>query len=118
MSFRRLQLSLGAAGHPYAKKLIDEGALGDLTQYRGRFFSMYGSDPMGLLSWRFDREIAGYGVLGDIMAHVTDMALLPRWRRQAAGQQRAYLHRRAAPADTRARARIIRGARPKTPRDR
>ena len=58
----------------HAKKLIDEGALGDLTQYRGRFFSMYGSDPLGLLSWRFDREISGYGVLGDIMAHVTDMA--------------------------------------------
>ena len=59
----------------HAKQLIDEGDLGQITQYRGRFFSMYGSDPMGLLSWRFDREIAGYGVLGDIMAHVTDMAL-------------------------------------------
>lgn len=59
----------------HAKKLIDEGALGDITHYRGRFFSMYGSDPMGLLSWRFEREIAGYGVLGDILAHVTDMAL-------------------------------------------
>ena len=59
----------------HAKQLIDEGALGALTQYRGRFFSMYGSDPLGLLSWRFDREIAGYGVLGDIMAHVSDMAL-------------------------------------------
>ncbi len=59
----------------HAKKLIDQGALGDLTQYRGRFFSMYGSDPLGLLSWRFDQAISGYGVLGDIMAHVTDMAL-------------------------------------------
>ena len=59
----------------HAKRLIAEGSLGGLTQYRGRFFSMYGSDPMGLLSWRFDREIAGYGALGDIMAHVTDMAL-------------------------------------------
>ena len=49
--------------------------MGDITQYRGRFFSMYGSDPMGLLSWRFERDIAGYGVLGDILAHVTDMAL-------------------------------------------
>ena len=58
-----------------AKSLIDGGELGALTQYRGRFFSMYGSDPLGLLSWRFDSEIAGYGVLGDIMAHVTDMAL-------------------------------------------
>lgn len=59
----------------HARQLIKEGALGDLTQYRGRFFSMYGSDPLGLLSWRFDRDIAGYGVLGDIMAHVTDMSL-------------------------------------------
>ena len=58
-----------------AKQLISEGALGDLTQYRGRFFSMYGSDELGWLSWRFDRDVAGYGVLGDIMAHVTDMAL-------------------------------------------
>ena len=59
----------------HAKQLIAEGALGELTQYRGRFFSMYGSDPLGLLSWRFDREVAGYGALGDIMAHATDMAL-------------------------------------------
>ncbi len=59
----------------HAKKLIAEGKLGDLTQFRGRFFSMYGSDPMGLLSWRFDKNISGYGVLGDIMAHVMDMAL-------------------------------------------
>ncbi len=59
----------------HAKKLIDEGKLGELTHFRGRFFSMYGSDPMGLLSWRFDKEVSGYGVLGDIMAHVMDMAL-------------------------------------------
>lgn len=59
----------------HAKKLITEGKLGDLTHFRGRFFSMYGSDPMGLLSWRFDKNISGYGVLGDIMAHVMDMAL-------------------------------------------
>ena len=59
----------------HAKQLISEGMLGDLTHYRGRFFSMYGSDPLGLLSWRFDREISGFGVLGDILAHVSDMAL-------------------------------------------
>ena len=59
----------------HAKQLINEGMLGDLTHYRGRFFSMYGSDPLGLLSWRFDREISGFGVLGDILAHVSDMAL-------------------------------------------
>ena len=59
----------------HARNLIQQGALGEVQQYRGRFFSMYGSDPMGLLSWRFDEAVSGYGVLGDIMAHATDMAL-------------------------------------------
>jgi len=58
----------------HAKNLIQEGRLGKLTHYRGRFFSMYGSNPYGLLTWRFDKEMAGTGVLGDIMSHVADMA--------------------------------------------
>ncbi len=58
----------------HAHALIQEGKLGDLTHYQGRFFSMYGSDPMGQFSWRFDSDISGYGVLGDLMSHVVDMA--------------------------------------------
>ena len=58
----------------YAARLIAEGHLGAITHYRSRFFSMYGSDPMSQLSWRFDRAAAGSGVLGDLMPHVADMA--------------------------------------------
>ncbi len=58
----------------YAKQLIDEGRLGRLTHYRGRFFAMYGSNPLGLLTWRFQEEQAGLGVFGDIMSHVVEMA--------------------------------------------
>jgi predicted dehydrogenase len=58
----------------YAKQLIDDGELGTLTHYRGRFFSMYGSNPYGMLTWRFQNEMAGLGVLGDLMSHVADMA--------------------------------------------
>ncbi|MEE9415400.1 MAG: Gfo/Idh/MocA family oxidoreductase [Acidimicrobiales bacterium] len=58
----------------YAKQLIDEGRLGEITNYRGRFFSMYGADPMGLLSWRFEHEGAGYGVSTDILSHSVDLA--------------------------------------------
>lgn len=60
----------------YAKQLIDEGKLGKLTHYRGRFFAMYGSNPLGHLTWRFKQAYAGSGVLGDIMSHVVDMAHL------------------------------------------
>ncbi len=58
----------------HTKSLIDEGRFGELTHYRGRFFSMYGRDRMGVLSWRFDRS-AGFGVLTDIMSHAIDMAI-------------------------------------------
>jgi len=58
----------------YTHQLIRDGRLGDLTHYRGRFFSMYGRDRLGLLSWRFLQEEAGYGALSDIMSHAIDMA--------------------------------------------
>lgn len=58
----------------YAHQLIQEGKLGALTHYRGRFFVDYGSNPDSVLSWRFRRELAGHGTLGDLMSHVVDMA--------------------------------------------
>ena len=60
----------------HAHQLIQEGRLGQLTHYRGRFFAMYGSNRLGLLTWRFDKNLSGYGVLGDIMSHVADMAIM------------------------------------------
>ena len=58
----------------YAKNLIDSGQLGEITNYYGRFFAMYASDPLGMLNWRFLKEQAGTGALGDLMPHAADMA--------------------------------------------
>jgi predicted dehydrogenase len=60
----------------YLRELITDGRLGDIVHYRGWFFSMYGSNPHGLLSWRFQQGLAGYGVLADLLSHVIDMAHL------------------------------------------
>ena len=60
----------------HAQHLIDSGALGEITNYRGRFFSMYGADPMGLLSWRFLVDEAGHGVSSDILSHAVDLATM------------------------------------------
>ena len=57
----------------HMRALLDAQRLGRLTHYRGRFFSMYGQDPLGTLSWRYQQD-AGYGVLTDLMSHVIDMA--------------------------------------------
>jgi predicted dehydrogenase len=58
----------------HAAELIADGALGEITAYRGRFFSMYGSDPLGALSWRFQQEEGGYGVSSDLLSHAVDLA--------------------------------------------
>jgi len=58
----------------HARQLIQQGKLGEVTHYRGRFLSMYGSNPRSRLTWRFDHNLGGYGVLCDLMSHVIDMA--------------------------------------------
>ena len=58
----------------HAKHLISSGALGEITHYRGRFLSMYGSDEMGLLTWRFILDQAGYGATSDILSHSISLA--------------------------------------------
>jgi len=58
----------------HAKSIIESGELGEITHYRGHFLSMYGSDELGLLTWRFFLDQAGYGVTSDILSHSVSMA--------------------------------------------
>jgi predicted dehydrogenase len=58
----------------YAAQLVADGSVGAVQHYRGRFFSMYGSDPLGLLSWRFLVDEGGHGVTTDLMSHSVDLA--------------------------------------------
>jgi len=57
----------------YARQLIADGKLGQLTHYHGRFLNGYAGDPNGFLSWRFEAA-NGLGTLSDLMSHVIDMA--------------------------------------------
>ena len=58
----------------HARHLIQSGELGEIVHYRGEFLSMYGSDPLGLLTWRFLMDQAGYGVSSDILSHSVALA--------------------------------------------
>jgi predicted dehydrogenase len=60
----------------HARTLIADGRLGDVTLFRAQFFSMYGNDPLGVLSWRFLQDEAGYGVSSDLLSHALDLAHL------------------------------------------
>jgi predicted dehydrogenase len=56
-----------------ARDLISSGELGRITNIRAVFFSGYAAEPNGALSWRFRRDLAGSGALGDLMSHVVDL---------------------------------------------
>lgn len=57
-----------------AKKFLDEGALGEVLNIRCTYLQSWSADPDSPLSWRFQKEIAGAGTLGDIASHVIDIA--------------------------------------------
>jgi len=58
----------------YAKRLLDDGVLGDVRHFRGRYLQDWLADPEAPWSWRNDAEMAGSGALGDLGAHTVDLA--------------------------------------------
>ncbi|MFD6169449.1 Gfo/Idh/MocA family protein [Streptomyces coeruleorubidus] len=72
----------GAVGFNYrnapaveaARELIASGEIGTVTHVRIRLFSDYAAHPEGALTWRYERERGGSGVLGDLASHGTDLA--------------------------------------------
>lgn len=59
---------------PLAKKLIAEGRIGKILNFRGTYLQSWSADPNSPLSWRFQKAVAGSGALGDIGTHVLDIA--------------------------------------------
>ena len=101
----------------HLRQPLEADRLGQLTNYR--FFSMYGSDPMGLLSWRFLEAEGGYGVSSDILSHAVDLAtfLVGRSRAWSAPRRRSSVNDRCrspAAATTPSVSRAIRPVRSPT----
>jgi predicted dehydrogenase len=57
-----------------AKKLVDEGRLGEIRHWRAVYLQDFILDPEFPLIWRFNKEVAGSGALGDLGAHLIDLA--------------------------------------------
>ena len=58
----------------HAKRLIEDGELGEIRQVRGRYLQDWLVDPEAPWAWRMDAELAGSGALGDLGAHTIDLA--------------------------------------------
>jgi predicted dehydrogenase len=57
-----------------ARRLVASGRLGTIRHVRGLYLQDWLSDENTPLSWRLDKAKAGSGALGDIGAHIIDMA--------------------------------------------
>ena len=55
-----------------ARQIIEAGEIGEITHFRGAYLQEWGATDDDL--WRFDKAAAGSGALGDLGAHVVDLA--------------------------------------------
>jgi predicted dehydrogenase len=57
-----------------AKNLINEGYIGKILQFRAVYLQEWIMDPSFPLVWRLRKSVAGSGALGDLGAHIVDLA--------------------------------------------
>jgi predicted dehydrogenase len=56
-----------------ARELVTSGRLGEVRHVRVQMLADYCAHPDGALTWRFVRELAGSGVIGDLASHGMDL---------------------------------------------
>lgn len=84
-----------------ARKLIATGEVGTVTHARFRLLSDYAAHPDAALSWRFQRDRGGNGVLGDLASHGVDLAwYLLGDIEQVAADTATFLPHRSRPSGT------------------
>jgi len=57
-----------------ARRMIGEGALGEIFHFRARYAQDWLIDPEYPLKWRLDKGASGSGAHGDINVHIIDLA--------------------------------------------
>src|SRR5688500_2991608 len=57
-----------------AKKIIDDGQIGQIHHYRGLYLQDWIVDPKFPRVWRLEKARAGSGSLGDILSHTMDLS--------------------------------------------
>jgi predicted dehydrogenase len=59
----------------FAKQLLAQGRIGQIFHYRSYYFNQSGIDPAKGTTWRYQRQQAGSGALGDLLSHSLDTAI-------------------------------------------
>lgn len=78
-----------------AKKLIDDGSIGGIRSVRSFWLGDFFNDPTVPLVWRFKKDQAGSGALGDVGSHAIDFSrFLAGDIARVQGVQRRYVDQR------------------------
>ena len=79
-----------------AREMIAAGELGDIFHFRGRYLQEWIVDADFPMVWRLTKEVAGSGALGDLGAHVIDLAryLLGQEVESVSGLTRTFIEER------------------------
>ena len=94
-----------------AKRLIDEGRIGEIFHYRAYYFNQSGIDPTKGHTWRYQRKDAGSGAMGDLLSHSLDLALyLVGELREISGSKHTFVPGRDVDDAVQAMARFANGS--------
>jgi predicted dehydrogenase len=84
----------------FAKKLIEDGKIGDVYHYHGAYLQDWIMDPQFPLVWRLEKKYAGSGALGDIGSHAADLGRYLNGEINAVtGQMTTFIKERPLPSD-------------------
>ena len=82
----------------YAKRLIEDGFVGDVYHYHGAYLQDWIMDPDFPLVWRLQKKYSGSGALGDIAAHAADLSqFLNADITKVVGQMTTFIKERPLP---------------------
>jgi predicted dehydrogenase len=81
-----------------ARKLLESGALGRIHHFRAVYLQEWAMNPNLPHTWRMDKARAGSGALGDLGAHILDLArFLVGEPRQVMAMTRTFIEDRPLP---------------------
>lgn len=90
-----------------AKKMIDEGRIGEIHHYRGTYLQDWITDPQFPRLWRLQKSRAGSGALGDIASHSLDLGrFLVGEVEEVAGLLHTFVHERPLPDDPKKKGKV------------
>ena len=83
-----------------ARRLVEEGRIGTVRHVRAQYLQDWLADERAPWVWRVDREKAGSGALGDVGAHVVDLAQFITGESVAgvSAMLETFVHERPVPA--------------------